>query len=171
MTKLPNEEFINTNIGKIDYKSSWNSIPTNQIKEFIPAGESIEQQNKIKENLREYYQRVNRVLLTGLVTAITDVYTVPDNFVFLIDAVAISFYNGTAALRDGGIQLILSGAGGSYFMNVIAAVGTTQNQSLTFNNPVRLESGTTIRLQQSGVAGGQIAYTINGWLQDKALSN
>jgi len=169
MTKLPPDEFLNTDIGKIGNSASWNNIPTSQLKEYIPEGKSLEDQNKIKSTLREYYKRVNQVVFNRGGTGTGNFYTVPTNYFLLIDTIAIS---GSC---DGTTSSAIAVNASNLSSVSIAYAGTRQagpfGYSITFNNPLIMPEGTIISYSSAGAGTNNANYVITGWLEDKNINS
>lgn len=172
MTKLPPNEFINTEIGKIDNRPSWNNIPTSKLKEYIPEGKSLEEQNKIKATLREYYKRINQVAfnVAGGGGGAGILYTVPQNYTLYIDTICLNAcFSGTGSAV---LNVYVSNLAGAAIAELTGRSAGYNSTDKTFNNPISVQEGGILGYQMT--AGGVIlngSITITGWLEDKNLNS
>lgn len=170
MTKIPPDEFIQTNIGTIGANNSWNNIPTSQIKEYIPENKSLEELNRIKQNLREYYKRVNGIIInvSGSGAAGATLYTIPGNQILYIDTIRM-MATGTGA-GTSNFTLNASSWGSTNIGQLRCSVAMPHHSDITFNNPIVLYENSTLSYAV-GANIGAWTIVVTGWLEDKSLTS
>lgn len=168
MGEIKSEGFTNSfDVGMPKPRASW-TIPSGELREYIPKGESIEDVNKARNVIREYSKRNQQVIVSiqGNGAGTGTLYSVPSNMVLYIDTLHLDLTSTGAARVD--LQVTISGSATYIGALRIGTIATALSESITYNNPILAADNTNISY---AVGAQNTGYTIvlTGWLEDKTL--
>lgn len=170
--KTKPQDFLNFEIGEIQPKNKA-FIPAGNEIEYAPQGASLEEINKRRDTLRDYYKRNNQISIIADYAGGGDrtIYTCPANYDFYIDTIQISGVSDMSAAAKV-FSYILRGTDTFYLANLyLVARLLTDNVcnscSTTFNNAIKVNSSEEVHIDLDN--GCYASVVITGWLEDKPM--